>query len=285
MPIRKEYHCLIAGLPDLVYDERKTSLTVSNLRDMLTESLSPEDMALVSLYLGRYDNHNLLAYLADTDSPLDTRGTLKSEEIEEIIEGLKEGTINHVLTPEWFKTFVPARLEEQPLSDTLSWEDQLTSLYYEHLLRVENSFFREYFTFEFNVSNILSALLSRQFGLNPADSILGDGAIAMQLRSSQAKDFGLSGDITYLDQVVRITEETNLLERERKIDLLRWGWLDENVFFYYFTIEKVFSILIKLEIIERWLKIDPEFGQKRFRELLDSLQASYEFPEEYKRKK
>lgn len=284
MPIRKEYHCLIAGLPDLVYDERKTTLTIGSLREMLMEALTPEDLALVSLYLGRYDNHNLLAYLADTDSSLDTRGTLTTEDFEDIIEGFREGTIN-TLTPEWFKTFLPARLEDQPLSETLSWEDQLTSLYYEYLLEVENPFLREYFTFEFNVSNILSAILSRQYGLNPADAVLGDGPVATQLRSSQAKDFGLSGQVDFLDQVMRITEETNLLERERKIDLLRWGWLDENVFFHYFTIEKVFSILIKLEIVERWLKIDPDFGQKRFRELLDSLQASYEFPDEYKRKK
>ncbi|UCH15852.1 MAG: DUF2764 family protein, partial [Bacteroidales bacterium] len=36
-----------------------------------------------------------------------------------------------------------------------------------------------------------------------------------------------------------------------------------------------------VEIIERWLKLDRETGEKLFNELLTSLETSYEFSKEF----
>ena len=65
-----------------------------------------------------------------------------------------------------------------------------------------------------------------------------------------------------------------LFERERNIDLLKWHWLDEQTFFNYFGIERVFAYLVKLEIIERWIALDPAEGGKIFRELIDGLKKT-----------
>lgn len=285
MSFSKEYHCLVAGLPELLYDDRKVALRVESLRDMLFDELGEQDLQFVRLYFGRYDNLNLLAYLKNSEAVMDSRGTLSAEDFEEIVDELKEGGNLRPSAPGWFGEFVTAWFDETPLSEELSWEDQLTGLYYDFLLRVDNPFFRDYFTFELDLGNILSALMCRKFELPATGSVVGNSLTSNAIRQSQSRDFGLAGEVPFLDPLQRITEETNLLERERKVDLLRWSWLDENIFFHYFTVEKLFSVLIKLEIVERWLKIDPEFGKERFRQLLDGLQSSYEFPEEYKRKK
>lgn len=39
--------------------------------------------------------------------------------------------------------------------------------------------------------------------------------------------------------------------------------------------------MIKLMIIERWLKLDPKTGEELFRRLLGDLQTGYEFPNEF----
>jgi hypothetical protein len=75
------------------------------------------------------------------------------------------------------------------------------------------------------------------------------------------------------------------MQREKAIDMLKWDWLDENTFFNYFTIEKLISYYIKLEMIERWIKLDPETGREFFKKLIKDLESGYEFPEDFKKKK
>ena len=136
-----------------------------------------------------------------------------------------------------------------------------------------------------NVSNILTAINCRKYNLDVKENVIGDNEVSNQLRESGAKDFGLSVLIDYFDELSKISEEENILEKEKKIDLLKWKFIDDNTFFHYFTIEKVFGYLIKLEILERWLKLNKENGEKTFREALGKLESSYEFPEEFLLKK
>ena len=57
--------------------------------------------------------------------------------------------------------------------------------------------------------------------------------------------------------------------------------MDDNTFFNYFTIEKIFINLVKLEILERWLSFDKDTGADQFNNILKKLESSYEFPEEF----
>ncbi len=52
--------------------------------------------------------------------------------------------------------------------------------------------------------------------------------------------------------------------REKKVDLLKWEWLEEHTFFKPFDIESVFAYLLKLEMIERWVMLDKATGEKDF---------------------
>ena len=61
------------------------------------------------------------------------------------------------------------------------------------------------------------------------------------------------------------------MDRERKLDLLKWNWIDENTFFNYFSIERVFAYLLQLEMIERWVSLDKVAGEKMFRSLIGGM--------------
>ena len=70
---------------------------------------------------------------------------------------------------------------------------------------------------------------------------------------------------------MKISEITELVEREKKLDALRWNWMEDAIFFDYFTVERIFAFLLKLEMIERWISLDKERGNNLFRRIIESL--------------
>lgn len=56
-----------------------------------------------------------------------------------------------------------------------------------------------------------------------------------RLKRSSAADFGLRGDVPYLEAVIAaVNDETNLVEKERKIDAIRWNQAEEPFHFRLF---------------------------------------------------
>ena len=48
-----------------------------------------------------------------------------------------------------------------------------------------------------------------------------------------------------------------------------------QVFFNYFTVERIFVFLLKLEMIGRWISMDKEKGSELFRQIIDKLKDVY----------
>ncbi|EJX07566.1 hypothetical protein EVA_04325 [gut metagenome] len=80
----------------------------------------------------------------------------------------------------------------------------------------------------------------------------------------------------------KISEITDLVDREKKLDSLRWNWMEDAIFFDYFTIERIFAFLLKLEMIERWISLDKEKGSLLFRSIIDSLKNDVQIPAEFR---
>ena len=104
----------------------------------------------------------------------------------------------------------------------------------------------------------------------------------MALRTSKTKDFGLAMDYPYVEQVMALMENDNLVERERGLDLLIWNFLDEVVTFEYFSLDRVISYMLRLMIVERWSKMSPESGRKVFMEMIERFRQSFQFEEQFK---
>lgn len=102
------------------------------------------------------------------------------------------------------------------------------------------------------------------------------------MRTSSARDFGLSGEVDVFESLVKISEITELVEREKKLDALRWNWMEEAIFFDYFTVERIFAFLLKLEMIERWISLDKERGNQLFRSIIESLKNEVQIPAEFR---
>ena len=74
-----------------------------------------------------------------------------------------------------------------------------------------------------------------------------------------------------------------LVEREKKTDLLAWKWLEDESFFNYFTVERLFVFLVQLEMIERWISLDKEKGNELFRQMIQHLKEEVQIPEEFRK--
>lgn len=102
------------------------------------------------------------------------------------------------------------------------------------------------------------------------------------MRTSNARDFGLATEVDYLEALMKISEVEELVEREKKIDQLRWNWMEEATFFNYFTVERLFVFLLQLEMIERWISLDKEKGNKLFRSMIAALKDEVQIPAEFR---
>ncbi|KAA4686540.1 DUF2764 domain-containing protein [Bacteroides intestinalis] len=278
----KYYYYLVAGLPELTLEDSKLSYTVADFKAELYPDLSDKDRKLIDLFYLKFDNANVLKLLKDKDATIDPRGNYSAEELAEFISSLKEGDeIVDAMFPSYLSTFISEYFNATAEDDFLH-EDRLAALYYEYAMKCKNKFVSSWFAFNLTMNNILVALTARKFKMDIAPLIVGDTEVCEALRTSGARDFGLTGEVDFLDQLVKISETEELVEREKKIDQLRWNWMEEATFFNYFTVERLFVFLLQLEMIERWISLDKEKGNQLFRSIIATLKDEVQIPAEFR---
>jgi hypothetical protein len=277
------YYCLVTGLPELSLEDGKLSYTVANFKTEIYPELSKTDKKLVDLFYLKFDNRNLLTLLKDKEASVDTSlGNYSADELLSVIASIKEETAPDKKFPAYFYEFAELYLNT-PDEERWGLEDKLHGFYYNHAMKSGNPFVSAWFELNLDVNNILAAMTARKYKMDVAKVPVGENLVAEALRSSNARDFGLADDLEYFEQLVRINDTVDLVEREKKIDLLKWNWMEDNTFFNYFTIEKIFVFLMKLEMIERWVSLDKEKGNELFRQLIDQLKDEVQIPQEFRK--
>ena len=280
-----QYYYLVTGLPELSLDDNKLNYTVGDFKTEFYPQLSKEDQALVDLYYLKFDNANLLKLLKDREAVIDPRGNYTADQFVAVFKQFdEEGVITSPGSlPPYIIKFIQAYLTQQAAgvtSDVLV-EDWLAGLYFEHSMQCKNDFVSSWFEFNLNTNNVLVALAARKYKLPIATFIVGDTEICQALKTSNARDFGLTTELDYFDQLLKISETDDLVEREKRLDQLRWKWMEDKTFFDYFSIERLYVFLLQLEIIERWISLDKEKGNQMFREIIDSLKGEVRVPSEF----
>lgn len=271
----RNYYYLVAGLPDIVLDQKKLPVTVSEFKEDLAYHLHEDDYELVKLLFLPFDNENLLNLLLKNDKPFNELGTYSRQFLEEEI---KEPSA----LPAYFQQFILAYKNESPVYQGYSWENQLTWLYYDYVLQVKNSFLRDWFEFDQHLKNIFSAFNVRKYKLPKENAYIGENFVTEGLKRSSLKDFGLTNDFSFMEKLVTMDDEETSMEKEKSLDMMRWDYLNELNTFNYFSIEVLIAFVIKLIMVVRWIQLDPETGRKMFKQIISELEESYEFPKEFK---
>lgn len=271
----RNYYFLVAGLPDLTIEQGKLQFGSVEFREYLKGHLHPKDYALIEwLFLPR-DNQNLLKLLNKEDFNWDNTAVFTREEIETAF------TEEPLPLKPYIHQFINSYRSETRLMPDLSPENELTTLYYIEALDNNNKFFKEWLAFERDLKNVLLYASAQKYNMQYAHELIGNSSLAEALRYKTGRDTGEASEWPYFDKAMQIVENGDIASREKAIDQLRWSFLDELNTFNYFSIEVIISYMIKLMIVERWLKLDPKAGEELFRRLLGNLQSSYEFPNEF----
>lgn len=266
------YYSFVAGLPDVSLETIQSSLTVAGLKEEFYREISSKDQQLLNLFFLQYDNANILSLLKDKEATINPNGVYPLEDWQEYIKEVQEVDNPQVSDiPSYFAEFILAYLNEQPLFENLLWEDQLSVLYYDYAIKKGTPFISEWFLLNLNLNNILSGLKARELKMDLQTVIVGDNEVADALRTSSQMDFGLNQLIEYYPQILRINEEPHLQEREYKLDLFKWNYLEEQTFFEYFSIDKVFAYLLQVNMIERWMQLDVEKGKLFFNKMVQEM--------------
>lgn len=275
-----EYYNLLTGLPDLQADNAKSAPELRELLEELRGVLSKHDNALLNVLLMRYDNDNLLAYLENNGAELNDLGLLTADDWHEILTILADEDNKEkkdARLQKYVKTYYETINDEEKNANIESKEDLLTNLYYEFGMGSKNRFIAEWFEFCLNMNNVIAAVICRKHGFNVKTAVIGDNEIADALRSSGARDFGLVGQFDYVDKFLSVAEESNPLDREKKMDALKWEWLEDHTFFDHFSVENVLSYWIRCELMHRWDCLSVEQGKEVFRGLLNEMKKDIHF--------
>ncbi len=266
------YYYLISGLPDLQMEDSKGFLSPKELLLEIEPQLSSEDAKLLRLLYAAFDNANFLAVLADKDAAIDARGVLTNKDWEELLQLLKEGEADtdSRLLPYFIDYYNAVQTEEDFLKNKAA-EDYLSGLYYKYAMQSSNEFLNAWFEFNLHLNNLLTAVFCRKHEIPQELLIVGDTEICQILKTTHARDFGIANLFPYTEEVIKLAEETDLLEREKRLDAIKWDWLEEHTFFHYFSIERVLAHVLKVHMLQRWKMLSAETGAQIFRELLATM--------------
>ena len=264
-----DYYCLVAGLREYTLDADTKGFDAQAIVSEILEGVDKGDAREVRLLYGYYDCENIAALRAgrSAHNPL---GNLSREELEEELKAPKRlpETVARVV-----RAYADPEGEDAETVDTARrFEKELFGAYYAACGKARSRFLREWSAFDRNLRNVTAAVTARAAGRPVEEVIVGGGDVAEQLQRSSAADFGLRGEFSYIDAVIAaVNDEANLVEKEHKIDLVRWNEASELATFDYFDINAILSYLVRVNIVARWTQLDAARGREMFARLLAEL--------------
>ena len=263
----KNYYSLVAGLREYTLDADVKGFDATEIVAEILEELSAADARAVRLMYAYYDCENLIARRASR-AAYNPLGNIAADELDDELSSPKR-----VAEPmaRVIRAYADSESEwAEGLDMSQSFEKALLTAYYQTCRSSKSRFLREWSEFDRTLRNVSAAAVARTVG-RPIESVtVGEGEVVEQLQRSSAADFGLRGEVAYIDAVIAaVNDEQNLLEKEHKIDLVRWEQASELAGFDYFNINAILSYLARINIVARWSLLDV----KRGREMLQRIMA------------
>ena len=261
----RNYYSLVAGLREYALDADTKGFDAKGIVEEILDGVCASDASEVRLLYGYYDCENILALRAgrSAHNPL---GNLSREELEQELKApsrLPQGIARVV------KAYADPEGEEAEEVDT---SRRFETTLFAACRRSRSRFLRAWSEFDRTLRNVMAALAARAASRPVEEVVVGGGDVAEHLQRSSAADFGLRGELPFIDSVIAaMNDEANLMEKERKIDLVRWEEASELATFDYFNINAILSYLVRINIVARWARLDAARGREMFNRLLAEL--------------
>ncbi|MDX9781848.1 MAG: DUF2764 family protein [Bacteroidales bacterium] len=151
----------------------------------------------------------------------------------------------------------------------------LSNHFYREVFKTRNRFLKEFFMFDLNMRNIQTAFLAKQSGMDASQYLIGESDLVESIKTSRAADFGASEFFEDSSKLISVLSNTNILEKEQGLDLMRWNKANQITVFNYFDIDWILGFVTKLSLAKRWDSLDKMIGAELFRRLVDEVRNTY----------
>ena len=139
-------------------------------------------------------------------------------------------------------------------------EETLGAEFYKKVAESKNRFIREYFDFDGRLRNMKVAYLAKRLD-KKGDAYLVDMPEA---------------DFEEYNQIKDILENADFVQREQKMDELKWEKASDIARMDYFNMNAILAFLAKAKTVQRWVELDPVMGQEMFEKLVKEVRGTFE---------
>ncbi|MBP5572964.1 MAG: DUF2764 family protein [Bacteroidales bacterium] len=136
-------------------------------------------------------------------------------------------------------------------------ENTLGADFYAKVAKSKNRFIREYFDFDARLRNIKVQYLAKRLGKKGDDYLV------------EMPD----ADFEEQHQIHAILEDVDFVDREQKMDELKWEKASDIARMDYFNMNAILSFLVKAKTVQRWAELDPVKGQEMFQKLVQDIRS------------
>lgn len=247
------YYCLISSLSELSLTSDSRRIDFAAVRGEIAADLSVRDRRAVELLYAYYDVENLLAAMGDSDLPHNELGNLTREQI--VAEIAAEGSdddpfVSLLPSPirrslDLYQGRVEADEDTPPISDI---ERALLLDFYRQCEASGVEFLERWAAADRSIRNLAAGA---QYAVGELD-----------------EDYKEQSWWVAMSEVLSTTD---FVEREHKMDSLRWDLAEELAQGHYFDIDAVLSYVVCMNILQRWAYLNKDFGRERFAKIVKNF--------------
>ncbi len=137
-------------------------------------------------------------------------------------------------------------------------ENTLNADFYAKAAESKNRFIREYFDFDGRLRNMKVNYLAKRLGKKGEDYIV-------ELPEA---------DFEEEKQIQDILADADFVEREQKMDELKWEKASDIARMDYFNMNAILAFLVKAKTVQRWAELDAAKGQEMFKKLVQEIRGT-----------
>ena len=137
-------------------------------------------------------------------------------------------------------------------------EQTLGADFYDKATKSKNRFIREYFDFDGRLRNMKVNYLAKRLGKRGED---------YQVELPEA-------DFDEGKQIEEILTDADFVEREQKMDELKWEKASDIARMDYFNMNAILAFLVKAKTVQRWAELDAAKGQEMFKKLVQEIRGT-----------
>ncbi|MCR5519261.1 MAG: DUF2764 domain-containing protein [Bacteroidales bacterium] len=140
--------------------------------------------------------------------------------------------------------------------------EKLDAAFYRKALKERNKFVRSFFALDLGVRNTKVEYLNSTLGRPEGQDIV------VLNPEGEEEEFEQKAEVEAL------LRTDDILGRERALDDFYWKAVDSLTVLDYFDLDKILAFVVKLKMVERWLRLDEATGRELFRKLVKEIKEN-----------